>query len=390
MRKPHTQPYYFTTTLCRLWLIAALFFLLLFSGTECRKNPIVPQIDTTSQNFSVLRVDTLGSIFSFANCVDIVNENDIWVGGIFTWLDDTGETHYDKNLAHWNGEHWELMSVPMYGYNNTGPTPEELVAVKVFSNTDIFVTSKFNSQARWDGTKWTSYFVDPQVGYLQHVWARTSNDIYFVGEAGRAAYYNGQTFTKINTGITNPPLTDVWGDENAVYAVGYGSSPTEGNETVSLTGNKTSWSIVNRYDITDRDSILPSQYQYVGPMYSVFRAHSNSKLWFLGGRGVWNQLYEIESLSPFRAKVFFDFPTNYGAYLVRGTSDNDLYVVNQRNAAFYHFNGITWYKYEPPMNNYLLAYSTASFLVKGNTWVAVGFSTESVVGSAIVVIGKHN
>ena len=83
----------------------------LFCAQTC-KNSVEPSptpqtIDTTIHNFAVLKVDTLGSIFSIVNGVNIVDENNIWVAGIFTWLDGTGETHYDHNLAHWDGQKWE-------------------------------------------------------------------------------------------------------------------------------------------------------------------------------------------------------------------------------------------------------------------------------------------
>lgn len=364
------------------YFLAALIPLLLFSGTECKKNPVVPQIDTTSQSFSVLRIDTLGTLFSFADGVDIVDENNIWVAGIFTERDTNGEILYNKNLAHWNGTAWEKISVPMYGYNNTGPTPEELVTVKVFSNTDIFVTSKFNSQARWDGGKWTSYFVDPQTGYLQHVWGRSSNDIYIVGEAGRAAYYNGQTFTKINTGLTNPPLIDVWGDENAVYAVGQGNGPGNGDdEQVFISGDGIQWKVINFYKL----SVNPSPpNQYMGGMLSVFRADKNSRLWILAGTGG-GDVYEIESLSPFSFKIFYDLPGDFYPFLIRGTADNDLYITNQLNSVFCHYNGVSWYKFDPAIKGFL----AFDFAVKDNTWVTVG-SLRNGVGTAMVVIGKHN
>ncbi len=69
-----------------------LLFCLLFSGcTEKPTQPAPTNTDTTSHNFSVVRVDTLGTIFSFANGVDIVNENDIWVAGMFTERDTNNE-----------------------------------------------------------------------------------------------------------------------------------------------------------------------------------------------------------------------------------------------------------------------------------------------------------
>jgi hypothetical protein len=371
-----------------------LFGTFLFLGADCKYEPTKPLEslpDTTSQNFTILRIDTLGFLFSSAHGVDIVDENNIWVAGMFTEQDTNGETLYNKNLAHWNGKTWNFVAVPMYGYNNTGPSPEELGAVKVFNDSSIFVVTWYdNSTAWWDGNKWTSSYVNDAV-VSPHFWARSFGDMYFAASEGRATYSNGVRFTAINTGLTNPSLSDVWGDEDEVYAVGYGSSPSEGTETVFLSGNENIWKIVNKTDVVkDNNSTLNSSYQYVGPMYSVFRASRNSKLWFLAGEFTWIQLYEVENLSPFRAKLFKDFPNDFGAQSIRGNADNDLYAVSQRNAVFYHFNGSTWYKYEPPVYNFLLAYSTSAFTVRRDVWAAVGFSTANIVDKAIVMIGKHN
>ncbi|MFA6457542.1 MAG: hypothetical protein WCW40_12035 [Bacteroidota bacterium] len=367
-------------------ILAALLSVILFTAVDCKDEPTKPPVteqpqDTTSHNFVVTRVDTLGSLFSFANGVDIVNENNIWVAGIFTEKDTDGTILYNKNLAHWDGENWTLMSIPMYGYNNTGPSPEELGAVKVFDDSLIFVVARQdNSVAWWNGTKWTSNYVNEAV-VSPNFWARSPSDIYFVASQGRATHYNGQTFTKINTGIINPPLTDVWGDENAVYAVGEGHGGDEGLESVFLFGNSTQLNIFNKYVLNSSNENSPN---FLGGMKSVFRASKNSKLWILGGWGSW-KVYDIESMSPFNAERSFEFPFDYPAILIRGTDDNDLYVPSSLNSEFYHYNGNSWYKFNANINNLL----TLQFAVKKSNWMMIG-SLRNGVGSGIVVIGKHN
>lgn len=352
---------------------------LLFLQTNC-KDEITPPVieqpqDTTSHNFTVLKVDTLGSIFSFAHGIDIVDENNIWVAGIFTERDTNGEIVYNKNLAHWNGQKWELMGIKMQGFG--GPTDlsiQELKNVKMFDDSTIVVTSKYSSFARWNKNNWISFA--PPEGVWEHFWARSANEIYFVGSFGSVTHYNGQTFTKINTGLTNPPLTDVWGDENTVYAVGTGDSPITGTDAVLLSGNNTNWNIITKYNLQDNNS--------VGTMTSIFRANKSSNLWLLGGNIRW-QLFQIESLFPFKAKLFFDFPADYGAFSIRGTADNDLYVSHQQSSGFFHYNGETWYNYETYLHFILF-----QFAVKRNVWVSVGAGSNGGVGTAIIVIGKHN
>jgi hypothetical protein len=349
---------------------------------DCNDDPpVVPpnNSDTTSHNFSVLRVDTLGTLFSVAHGVDIVDENNIWVAGMFTERDTNGEILYNKNLAHWDGVTWTMMSVPMMGYNNTGPDPQELKAVKVFNDSNIFVISKYNSHARWDGKKWTSYYVEGK-GILDVMWARSSDDIYFVGAMGSATHWNGQTFTKINTGLTNPPLLDVWGDEDAVYALGNGHGGDEGLESVFLYGNLIQWNVINKYEKTTSNENLPN---FMGSMKSVYRKDGKSTLWALGGWINW-KVYSIESLNPFSLEKRFELPGDYYAIYIRGTADNDVYVVNSLNSEFYHYNGSTWKLFSAGATNLL----TIHMAVKNNTWVLAGI-LRNIGGTAVVVRGVH-
>lgn len=358
-------------------MISATLSLFFFT---CKNGGVTPPdnsaTDTTSQIFAVIRIDTLGDVFSFANGVDIVDDDNIWVAGIFTERDSSNQTVYNKNLAHWNGTAWEKQGVMIYGYNNSGPTPQELVVVKSFEDSAIFVVSKYNSHARWDGHQWTSYFVDSKIAYIEHLWSRGFNDIYFSGSHGSISSWNGSSFNKIDLGLTNTPFTDIWGDERSVYAVGY-----SGSEVVFATGNSTAWRIAVRYELQNPNV---GSSTFVGTAQSVFRGSEASKLWVLGGWGTWT-VYEISHLDPFTARKLYEFPYNFPALLIRGTGDNDLYVSSQLNGTFFHFNGNSWIRFDTPLSGF----HVFDFAVKGNTWAAVGAGSSGGVGTAMIVIGRH-
>lgn len=356
---------------------------ILFSA--CTEEPVQSPssiIDTTSHHFTILRIDTLGTEFSIVNGVDIVSENDIWVAGNFTEKDSNNEIIRNKNLAHWNGHQWTLKSVPMLGYNNTGPDPEELGAVKVFDDSTIFVVTMHNSSvAWWDGKRWTSTYV---VGYAvsPNLWARSKSEIYFAAREARASYWDGNSFHKIDMGLTNPPFTDIWGDENSVYMVGYGVGGSEGTETIMMSGNQGQWSINNRYDFLTIDEKAQN---YVGANRSVFRKNSRSKLWMFGG--AYNgDVFEIQSLNPFAAKKVFTVKEEFYPLMIRGTADNDLYLVSMKDGEFIHFNGASWRRYSP----LIPAMHVYNFNVKNNLFAIVGTPSNSIIGSAIIIIGKHD
>lgn len=360
-------------------LIFALAVFIVLTGVDCKDEPTPPVIDqpqdTTSHNFTVTRVDTLGDLFSEALGVDILDENNIWVVGLFTKGIDSINSHTDSNYnaAHWDGQRWNMLRIPMYGYNNTGPSPQELVGVKVFNDSSMFVISKYNSHARWDQKKWTSYYVN--VGPLEHLWTRSSNDIYFAGSEGRATHWDGQTFTKMTTGITNPPLKDIWGDDDEVYATGHSTYTPDGADHVLLySNNTTSWQIVQKYTPT---------FENRGSMLSVYKADNHSKLWMLGGKNS-GSVWEITSLFPFETKEVFNI--NYRTllfipYLIRGNADNDLFVVSAINGELIHFNGSTWKMLEPSLHNS----SNQGFASKKDIYVIAGYTFDR----AVVVMGRR-
>lgn len=365
-------------------IIFSVITLGLFTGVNCESELIKPpsvNTDTTSHSFAVLRVDTLGTAFSFANGVDIVNENDIWIAGIFTERDSNKEIIYNKNLAHWDGLKWTFISVPMMGYNNTGPDPQELGAVKVFNDSSIFVVAKHdNSVAWWNGKSWVStYVVGTAVSYK--FWARSKNDIYFAAREGKATHWDGISYNKIENGLTNPPLTDVWGDEKRVYMVGYGTGGNQGTESIMLSGNNEQWSIINRYDLLAIDQNAPN---YVGINLSVFRKNSESKFWMFGGT-INGAVFEIQSLSPFIAAKVFTIDKEFYPFMMRGTADNDLYLISKLHGEFYHYNGLSWKRYTPPIPP-LIGFN---FAIKNKLLVTVGALSNSLVGSAMVIMEKH-
>ena len=362
-------------------LMLILSAALIFAGASCKKEPIAPppaSIDSTSHDFVVVRIDTLGGWFSTARCVDIVNENSIWVGGQFMEKDSAGDKIFKYNLAHWDGKKWKMIEVNVQGEGwPADPMIQPLANIKAFNDIDIFVISPFNAFARWNGQVW--YTRLPEQGVWEHLWGRTINDIYFVGNSARATHWDGSTFTKMPTGISNPPFCDIWGDENRLYAVGRPDDPSmTGNETIFAYSQGLSWTITNEYDVFDKNPPPPNQ--YVGGMISVFRKDAQSNLWLLGGQ----KLFRVVSLAPFKAEEFYEFPFDYYPLRVRGNADNDLFLGSGINADLIHYNGNTWKQIRSGRNNLV----TQDFCVHGD--VAVAACISNVIDrQGIVVIYKR-
>lgn len=362
----------------------ALCIIIIFINADCKDEPTksieTPQ-DTTSHNFVVTRVDTLGDLFSSARAVDILNENDIWVAGEFYEKDTVNNYNLKYNLAHWNGIRWSLTGVKMQGFGGTADTSvQPLITIKIFSDSNIIVTSQYNSFARFNGKNWLS--LAPSEGVWEHFWGFSASDIYFVGSLGRATHYNGQVFTKMMTGLTsNAVLTDLWGDENTVYTLGSSNDMKE--NVILYSRNANNWTVANSYSIDNKIPAYPNE--YMGRLYSIFRLNKNSKLWVVGGEDH-GWLYEITSLSPFAAKRFFIVPDVFFPRWIRGNADNDLFLLGEMDAKIWHYNASTWKLIEPSVNNFLVK----GCCVKNNNVVVVGESIANVVGRGIIVTLKRD
>lgn len=376
-----------------LYIVTAAFCvascLVLFPSCTVNNSPEIVPNDTTSHAFSVIRIDTLGNVFSNARDVDIVSENNIWVAGAFTKADGNGSVEDVNNLAHWNGTVWEMFAVKLMGYNNTGPTLERLLSVRIVNDSTIYVLSAATSFGYSVNGVWKSFFIDPEICETQAMWIRGVNDVFFIGEQGAMAHWDGKTVTKIVTNVSRIPLKDIGYDGQFVYAVGYSNYSEDGTETVFLHGDEGGITVDNRYKTDERTVPPPTQYQFMGQMTSVYCNAKTNSIWLAGGEYTWFQIYRVTSLSPFRAEVSVDLPQEVGLICLRGTADNDLYAVHHSNGIFYHYNGSSWMKYEPPVKNFGIVYdSPYGFSVRNNVWAMAGYE-KGVIGKAIVIIGKH-
>jgi hypothetical protein len=277
----------------------------------------------------------------------------IWVvGEIFS-----GGTTY--NYAIWNGNTWTLgvTSDTGYGYG-------VLYCIYAFGPNDIWVGSSILEH--WDGSKWTFY--GSTRGYqnaftIRKIWSTSSNSLYFVGDVGNIRYFNGTSWTKIESGTTLM-LNDVWGGNNKWLGGDVVLVPASEKYTAS---EKKLIRIVNG-SVKD---LLPWPMQD-RRIHSVwFDQHSPV---FTSGGGVFRSKFD-GTWSEMSVPLIY---TNR----IRGNASNDLITVGDFGIVG-HYNGVGWKVYDEiaiAVGNY------ESVSTKDNLIVAVGFSNAQ----AIVALGKRN
>ncbi|MDP1994126.1 MAG: hypothetical protein Q8K40_02660, partial [Ignavibacteria bacterium] len=271
------------------------------------------------------------------------------------------------NAVHWNGEKWETKRITtLFRESYITVTLEGIFAS---ASTDLWVVGSLPIHG--DGEKWTMYDVrattDPTLS-LSKVWGTSSSNIYFSGQNGSLAHYNGKSWQKIESG-TDFYLLDIYGTTAGdIYSAGLKVSEAKG---IVLRRNKSGqFETMVEGDIVSKEELFnPKLY---GSLSSVWVDENN--VIYTGG----NLFYQFKNN---RWDYVKSLPENYiggnpGTYYrgyigsVRGNASNDMIIAGDRNT-LKHFNGVDWQQLGLP-------YSASSDIswgrvaIKGNIAVAVG------------------
>ncbi|HSL89551.1 MAG TPA: hypothetical protein VK870_09630, partial [Ignavibacteriaceae bacterium] len=176
----------------------------------------VTTMDTTSHDFT-WETFTFGGTAGSSVLYDvaIVNENCIWAVGEIYVADTSVNGYTMYNAVHWDGSEWTLKRITVTHNGNLITPP--LYGIFAFSETEIWLSA--GVPIKGDGINWTQYHLfdmgvlNQNDGHLTKIWGSSSSDIYFVGALGTIVYYNGQSFSKIESG-TSTIINDIWGFVN--------------------------------------------------------------------------------------------------------------------------------------------------------------------------------
>ncbi|MDE3058425.1 MAG: glucosyl transferase [Bacteroidota bacterium] len=353
-------------------LLTTLLFLLLFSGTDCRKNKdnIIPPDngpDTTSHNFSFVPYVFGGNGgSSYFKDVAIVSDSEIWaVGGIYT---DSGFF----NAARWDGQRWELKKIPFIG-SCSAVTYPSLQAVWAFSSSNILVTNG-GSIVSFDGT---SAEMDCGMnsllsGAINKIFAINLQNIYIVGNGGTIVHYSAGTWTKLSSG-TSLDIQDIWGMMN----------PATGEEEILAAAGEPAVSF-------DR-AILSIRGETVTKISDAPIAYDLFAVWFVPEKHYYvigDGIYEKNMLSDSLWANSVQQITTYYTTSVRGNGTNDVFIAGAFGE-FLHWNGESWKSLR--VQTALSNGAFTSVAVKGNLVVAVGgnLSSGDLNSKAIITMGRR-
>lgn len=161
------------------------------------------------------------------------NSNDVWVVGAFT---SSGLT---SPIAHYDGNSWTYKR-PNNINSINGIRAGNLFGIKGIDKNNIWVVGNGYNQfypqgdSTWgfvgyyDGAKWENISPNIPNERLFSVWAANNNEVWAVGTNGTILFYNGNNWTKQESGTTLQLCAiDGLNDKN-IYAVGYSYDYNEG------------------------------------------------------------------------------------------------------------------------------------------------------------------
>jgi len=173
----------------------------------------------------------------------------------------------------------------------------------------------------------------PDDGGVEHLWASSPNNIYFVGRTGSIVHYDGSSFVQMASG-TDVDLKDIAGtpDGEHVFAVGWDDS----GESIALMKNGSLWNVIYY-----GDSYFIESSSIYGRISAVETLSDTAYFTTTAGLLKYvipNVQYIItaEDQTAFYDYHFVDISIN---------NTNDILLFS-RVFSFLHFNGYTWYSDE--------------------------------------------
>jgi len=272
------------------------------------------------------------------------------VGEIYL-KDSTGQFNpLPYNAIHWDGMSWKLerISVRYAGYWAVAP----LEAVFALSSTDIWVSSGLPIHG--NGQSWVIYHLfDMGIlaetdGSISHMWGSSTNNLFFAGGKGSLVHYDGNTWTKIETG-TRQDIQDIWG----VY-----DKDTQKKTIFCTVSSKYFGGEKKVLQILDNRAVKEFDWSPQVIAQSIWFA-KDSPL-YICGDGLFK--YENKHWSE-----VLGLPELY-KNIVRGNHQNDVFVAGDFGI-FAHYNGNNWRTYDLPSLPFIIFKGLAA---KNNTVVAVG------------------
>lgn len=357
-------------------VFAAITLFVLFTGINCKKNPVSPPVnngaDTTSHNYAWQTFILGDGNSSVLYDAVIINDTLIYAVGDIFLKDSTGQDYQQPyNIVKWNGKGWSLMRVPfnLFSYDCTfsGTYYGGALTIYNFDTNNQIITDGADF-INWNETSYYHYSCAMSLikGSIQKIWMEDKNNIYAVGLNGTLIYYLNGAWQPIDLGTT-ANIFDLWGTEDNK------TGETIAYVPVSDLNNDNGIKKIFKLNGTQVDSI---QWNTGKNVMSVWGTPDGSTL-YAAGDGLFENKGKGWDTIP------FDIGTRF--FEIKGDASNNIFVRGIRivpplNEVVAHYNGSSWHEYPE-----LSGFYNYGIAVKGKTVIIVGENGNQ----AVAVIGRR-
>jgi hypothetical protein len=339
------------------YFLLTLIIAAMISGLSCKKNPVgynpelnhMPEPDSTSHLIN-WQIDTIGTWQSSLTGVWGTDSDNVYAAG---FVYNPNNLVSGTNIMHWNGEHWN----PEQFWEG------DIIAIFGFSKNDIWVGGawivdpyRYVLFGHWDGTSWKATKLSYEGG-IYSFWGASSNSLFAVGSNGMILHFDGNQWTKMNSGTNISAVSDIFGfSDNQVYASGYDETTGRG---VLLYYDGANWQTLfdNIFNGGDPTGAPRGE---AASVWGYDTAHVyiwNNAGTFLGNRFGWTAV---------------NTPTDHiFVHMIRGSSYKNVFMAGDYSLLT-HWNGKSWHLYQ-------------EFSPGSNSDILNGVWTE---GNIVFVVGR--
>lgn len=340
-------------------------------GKELNSNPLIfTTLDTTSHNL-IWQTFIVGEHSrSVLNDAAVIDENNIWaVGEIYT-NDSLGSPDFEMyNALNWNGSSWEMYKIP-YTYQGSDYYP--IQSVCAFNANDIWFGG--NGIIHWNGTEFKPVTIPNGIWgpyQINKIWGSSNNDLYVAGGKGSIAYFNGNSWSKIESGTTSN-LIDIRGTQDGKTIWICGVNNDHGVSTLLKIKNSISQIIFEGSSNTRNNGY------YVGPISSLW-CDNDYRVFLMNWSGI---CLQRNSDKLFLEKQIAAFSSM--GLRIDGSSYNNVFTCGQRLLG--HWNGISFKEYQELSTPQRILMSVNT---KSDIMCSVGLDYNGpVYSNAVIIIGR--
>ena len=310
-----------------LLFITFLIFACSEKGTEPPEEDKLCEITDTTSHYIEWRTDTLGAFSSYLRAVDVIDPQNVWAVGDIDTID--GSDFDTFNAVKWNGTDFELYKFQIR-YADGDKSYQALNAIKAFSKDDIWMFSVAGSYLHWNGNTWETDFIYERKGQVLAVWGEP-DDFYLAGNNGSLTYYDGQSFTLLESNTTKD-LFDINGyidpesGQKQIWALGGGG--IFGDIMIYFNGE-------NWIKVWDREN-PPIETEYTFPRKIYIPEPGTVIIACAGPEGTALICLDINDYSKSKILSLHELYS----YAVAGSNLNNIFVAGEIGIVS-HFNGST-------------------------------------------------